>query len=471
MKRRIQLGFGLAVWLAVAGVAFAAIYADFETSLGTFTVELDTLNAPRAVANFIGLADGSQTWRDPVTGAVRGGDAGGAFYEGTAFDSAFGSLAVLGGLRLYGGTNEFREDPGYTILDEWTNGTALVRGDLAMTVFEGPHSGGAEFAVITSNAMSSAGFEWTRFGTVTGGGMVVVDAIAADVTNGSGRVELQISIRDDEMTLAEAGALGEAREDLPVVEEMPLGFARESNTTSHVSFWSAPQSRACLAVESNLLDGSWSILPGTWNLETDAAWRSIRLTSIPGLEVGAGFLHGSQAVYPKLTARALPDQMRIGVAHTGVDLQYWLDFPGATGVWAIVELGVPVYVGTLVNLTQRQATANSVIVDFLIGEGLEWTRYLYWLGLDEAGAMQGRFYNEQWWMNAHLDGRDWGTFEMADGWGNEPDSLSTATVLARHPFTPRRETEAEWPAGDDTMHGYRQDEGKEVFRGFKPTDP
>lgn len=471
MKRRIQLGFGLAVWLAVAGVAFAAIYADFETSLGTFTVELDTLNAPRAVASFMGLADGSQTWRDPVTGAVRGGDAGGAFYEGTGFYSALGSLAVLGGLRSYGGTNQLREDPGYTILDDWTNGTALVRGDLALAVWEGPHSGGTEFAVILSNAMSNAGFEWTRFGTVIDGGMAVVDAIAAEVTNGSGRVEVQISIRDDDMTPGEAAALAAAREDLPVVEEMPLGFARESNVTSHVSFWSAPQSRACLAVESNLLDGSWSVLPGTWNLETNATWRSIRLTSIPGLGAGVGFLYGSQSVYPQLTARTLPDQMRLGVAHTGVDLQYWLDFPGATGVWAIVELGVPVYVGTLVNLTQRQATANSVIVDFLIGDGLDWTRYLYWLGLDEKGATTGRFYNEQWWMNAYLDGRDWGTFEMADGWGSESASLSDTIAPARRSEAPKRESETEWPTEAWPVPLIRPDGDRDVFRGFKPDYP
>jgi len=470
MKRRIQLGFGLAVWLAVAGVAFAAIYADFETSLGTFTVELDTLNAPRAVASFMGLADGSQTWRDPVTGAVRGGDAGGAFYEGTAFDSAFGSLALLGGLRSYGGTNEFREGPGYTILDEWTNGTALARGDLALVVKKGPHSGAAEFAVITSNAMSSAGFEWTRFGTVTGGGMVVVDAVAAEVTNGSGRVDVQIAIRDQDATPEETAALAAARAELPAVQEMPLGFSRETQCTSHVSFWAEPSSRGCLSTASNLTSG-WSVLPGTWNMDTNAVFRSIPLTSIPGMGAGGGFLYGSQAVYPRLTARALPDLMRMAVAHTGADVQYWLDFPGATGVWALVENGTPVYVGTLINLSQQLVTANSVAVDFLIGDGLDWTRYLYWLGLDEKGATTGRFYNEQWWMNAYLDGRDWGTFEMADGWGSESASLSDTIAPARRSEAPKRESETEWPTEAWPVPLIRPDGDRDVFRGFKPDYP
>ncbi len=91
---------GLFVLLA-AGAASGAMYADFSTSLGTFTVELDALNAPRAVANFMGLADGTQTWRDPVTGAVRGGAPGNSFYDGLQFYSTIGGFALLGGLRPY----------------------------------------------------------------------------------------------------------------------------------------------------------------------------------------------------------------------------------------------------------------------------------------------------------------------------------------------------------------------------------
>lgn len=442
MKRRIQLGFGLAVWLAVAGVAFAAIYADFETSLGTFTVELDTLNAPRAVASFMGLADGSQTWRDPVTGAVRGGDAGGAFYEGTAFDSAFGSLALLGGLRSYGGTNEFREGPGYTILDEWTNGTALVRGTLAMATFTGPHSGGAELALVLSNAMAATDYEWSAFGEVVGSGMDVVDAIAGEVTNGAGKVAVQIAIRADEMTPSEEAALAVARGELPFVEEMPLGFSRESNTTTHLSFWSAPKSRACLSMTSNLTAESWSLVPGVWNTETNEVWRSFRLASIPGLTNQTGlipqtYLFGSQAVYPKMTAEPFSGKMRIAVAHTGIDVQYWLDFSGGTGMWAIVEGGIPVYSDTLQGLGQELATANGVYVYFLIGTGLDWTLYAYWLGFDEEHAATGRFYNEQWHMNTVLSGRDWGTFELASGWAAAPAA----------PSVPRRRTAVPIPPG------------------------
>ena len=429
------MGLGMAVWLTAAA-GRAAIYADFTAPQGTFTVELDVLQAPRTVANFLGLADGTQTWLDPATGAVRGGAAAGVFYEGAGFDSTLGSLALRGGLRTYGGTNDLRAGPGYSLLDDWTNGTALARGDLTMVVPEGPHSGGAEFAVVLSNAMAQTGFEWTRFGRVTGAGMTVVDAVAAEVTNGSGRVDVQIAIRDQDATPEETAALAAARAELPAVQEMPLGFSRETQCTSHVSFWAEPSSRGCLSTASNLTSG-WSVLPGTWNMDTNAVFRSIPLTSIPGMGAGGGFLYGSQAVYPRLTARALPDLMRMAVAHTGADVQYWLDFPGATGVWALVENGTPVYVGTLINLSQQLVTANSVAVDFLIGEGLEWTRYLYWIGLDEAGAMTGRFYNEQWFMNVVLDGQDWGTFELADGWGAAPTGIAKPAASRKTSQPPR----------------------------------
>lgn len=435
MRRKRQAGLWLAIGLA-AGLARGGVYADFSTSQGAFTVELNALAAPRAVANFIGLVDGTQSWRDPVTGAVRGGDAGGAFYEGTSFYSTFGSLALLGGLRLHGGTNELRAGPGYAILDDYTNGTSLIRGTLAMATFAGPHSGGAELALVLSNAMAATDYEWTAFGEVVGSGMDVVDAITREVTNGTGQVAAQIAIRADEMTPAEEAALAAARGELPVVAEMPLGFGRESNRTAFVAFWSTNRSQACLSATSNLLADAWSVLPGSWNAETNPTWRTIPLASIPAVGERHGSLYGSQAVYPNMTAALFSGQHRLGVAHTGVDVQYWLDFSGGTGMWAIVEGGTPVYWDTLQGLGQQLATANSVYVYFLIGTGLDWTLYAYWLGFDEENAATGRFYNEQWHMNAVLVGRDWGTFELAPGWAKTPTAKSISSLRAASPIFP-----------------------------------
>ena len=399
---------GWAVWLA-AEAASGAIYADFATSLGTFTVELDALNAPRAVATFMGLADGTQTWRDPATGAVRGGGGGDGFFTGLQFYATVGTAALLGGMRPYigGNGNEYWEGPGYTILDEATNGVDLVRGVLAMAEFTGPHSGGGEWALVLTNLAR----EWTGFGAVTGAGMTVVAAIANEVTNGSGRVAAQIAIRAGAIAPAEAAALAAARNELPIVEEMPLGLGRATN----VLFGSAPQSRACLSTASNLLAESWSVYPGTWNTGTNETGMDIPLTSIPGIATRMGFLYGSQAVYPKMTAAPVSGKKRMGMAHTGMDMQYWLDFTGTTGIWAQVSNSVPVESGTIDWIGQEMATAHSLHVIFFIG----FTAYHYWLGFDEAGAATGRFYCELWYFNAELTGTDSGTFVLEDGWGSK----------------------------------------------------
>jgi len=45
------------------------VYAHFTTNLGKFTVELFEKDAPKTVANFVGLAEGTKEWTDPKTGA------------------------------------------------------------------------------------------------------------------------------------------------------------------------------------------------------------------------------------------------------------------------------------------------------------------------------------------------------------------------------------------------------------------
>jgi peptidyl-prolyl cis-trans isomerase A (cyclophilin A) len=413
----MNLRTSLATFCLVSSTAQAGIFADFITSTGTFTIELDALNAPRAVANFLGLVDGEQTWRDPVTGTVRGGSEGDRYFDGMRFYSKIGSLALLGGLRSYPGSggNELWEGPGYTILDDATNGIELVRGVLAMAAFEGPHSGGGELAVVLSDAMTNSVHKWTGFGQVTEGGMAVAEAIVHEIAEGSGQVAVQIVIRDEDITPAETAALAAARNDLPVVEEMPLGLSRDSNGTMRVSFWSKPHSQACLSTTTNLLATRWSVLPGSWNAATNAAWNTWSVTSIPGLGQQEGFLYGSQAVYPKMTVTNLFSGLkRLGVAHTGVNMQYWLDFEGKTGMWARVEGGVPVENGALVSIIQQRETAYSVIVGFAIGL----TGHYYWLGFDETGHKAGRFYYEEWEFNAYVVNMDAGTFVYEDGWGD-----------------------------------------------------
>ena len=45
--------------------------AKIETTLGTFNCELYEKQAPKTVANFVGLARGTRPWKDPKTGKNR----------------------------------------------------------------------------------------------------------------------------------------------------------------------------------------------------------------------------------------------------------------------------------------------------------------------------------------------------------------------------------------------------------------
>jgi hypothetical protein len=46
------------------------LYAVFKTSEGPITARLYEKDVPRAVQNFVGLAEGTKPWRDPKTGAL-----------------------------------------------------------------------------------------------------------------------------------------------------------------------------------------------------------------------------------------------------------------------------------------------------------------------------------------------------------------------------------------------------------------
>src|SRR5687768_7811584 len=51
------------------------LYATFQTSEGSFVVRLFSKDAPKTVANFVGLATGEKEWTDPKSGEKKKGAA------------------------------------------------------------------------------------------------------------------------------------------------------------------------------------------------------------------------------------------------------------------------------------------------------------------------------------------------------------------------------------------------------------
>jgi cyclophilin family peptidyl-prolyl cis-trans isomerase len=144
-----------------------------ETSLGTITLELDQVNAPRTTANFIDY--------------VRDG-----FYDGTIFHRVIPDFMIQGG----GFTPDMKQKQTRSpIPNEADNGLENRRGTIAMARTSAPHSATAQFfinhkdnAFLNHRDKSPQGWGYCVFGRVIDG-MDVVDAIAGKPTRTLGMYE------------------------------------------------------------------------------------------------------------------------------------------------------------------------------------------------------------------------------------------------------------------------------------------
>ncbi|MHB8734042.1 MAG: peptidylprolyl isomerase [Terriglobales bacterium] len=138
--------------------------ADLQTDLGLIEVELYPNQAPLAVGNFVGLAQGTQPWRDPLTGNV----VRRPLYDGLTFHRVIPGFMIQGGDPQ--GTGE--GNPGYQFRNEVHPGLLYDRpGRLAMAN-AGPDTNGCQF-FITTTAQPHLDGKYTIFGQVIGGQDVV----------------------------------------------------------------------------------------------------------------------------------------------------------------------------------------------------------------------------------------------------------------------------------------------------------
>ena len=86
------------------------IFATLHTNVAAIRLELFPNHAPKTVANFVELAEGTREYTDPRTGAAGSGP----YYDGTIFHR------VIPGFMIQAGdpTGTGRGGPGYTFNDE-----------------------------------------------------------------------------------------------------------------------------------------------------------------------------------------------------------------------------------------------------------------------------------------------------------------------------------------------------------------
>ena len=142
----------------------------FETTQGSFVLELDRASAPETVDNFLGY--------------VRDG-----FYRGTVFHRVIPGFMIQGG----GFTAELRQLPTRApVRNEADRAGANDRGTIAMARTRDPHSATAQFFInvadnefLNHRGRTPRGWGYAVFGRVVQG-MDTVDRIAALPTGGGG---------------------------------------------------------------------------------------------------------------------------------------------------------------------------------------------------------------------------------------------------------------------------------------------
>ena len=141
------------------------VLARFATSEGNFTAELFEKDAPKTVANFIGLATGTKQWTDPKTGATKTKT---PFYNGLVFHRVIANFMIQGGDPLGNGTG----GPGYKFGDEFQSGRHLNKPGILAMANAGPATNGSQFFITLRDVDYLTG-KHTVFGEVIEGMDVV----------------------------------------------------------------------------------------------------------------------------------------------------------------------------------------------------------------------------------------------------------------------------------------------------------
>ncbi len=162
-----------AIFLCFGSVAFGAkefeprkegLYAVIQTSKGRIVAQLFFEQAPRTVANFVALAEGTGAWFDIEAGEV----VRRPFFDGVTFHRVLPE-----GLIQTGSRNGLGNDgPGYWFEDEFDPKLKHNRSGILSMANRGPNTNGSQF-FITLESMSYLNGKHSVFGRVVSGITVV----------------------------------------------------------------------------------------------------------------------------------------------------------------------------------------------------------------------------------------------------------------------------------------------------------
>jgi len=113
------------------------VYAHVVTTEGNFTVKFFEKDAPKTVANFVGLAQGTL---DPITGKPGKSK---PFYNGLTFHRIIKGFMIQGGDPAGNGTG----GPGYKFADEISPDHKFTKAGILAMANSGPNTNGSQFFI------------------------------------------------------------------------------------------------------------------------------------------------------------------------------------------------------------------------------------------------------------------------------------------------------------------------------------
>ena len=160
---------------APSATAAALIYPNgptvvMDTSMGRITCQFYQKQAPKAVANFIALAEGTKDWVDPKTGKKQHNK---PFYDGTVFHRVIPEFMIQGG----DPTGTGMGDPGFAFDDELDPNLNFDQSGRLAMANSGPNTNGSQF-FITEQAYDTLNQHYTLFGQCDDSSVLVVKTIA-----------------------------------------------------------------------------------------------------------------------------------------------------------------------------------------------------------------------------------------------------------------------------------------------------
>jgi peptidyl-prolyl cis-trans isomerase A (cyclophilin A) len=174
--------------------------AIIDTTAGKLTCKLFPDKAPIAVANFIGLAEGTKDWTNPVTHAKKHGV---PLYDGTIFHRVIPNFMIQGGDPAGTGAG----DPGYQFKNETSSDLTFDRAGRLAYANAGPDTNGSQF-FITEVPYPNLNGGYTIFGQCDEASVVLVKEIARMGRDANDRPYRPVKIVH--ITIVKAGATAHA---------------------------------------------------------------------------------------------------------------------------------------------------------------------------------------------------------------------------------------------------------------------